>query len=560
MGDHLRGTHWWSNLENDYDDDTDADAGAGDDSNDDDDSKVDGVESTGTSDSCPYFYANECQYCPARYKCHNIWGCCEGTFCDEGLQKCVPTMLSPSSEPTLAPSLVPTTSQPSFVPTNHPSLTPTLSPFPALIPKNDPTIVTSSPQGTAIFLTAFVALASLFVYVRRGGKEDAAQAARDIRNNRKFATRQSITTFMKKLASTGSEFFIDPHRLDLGRVIGVGSHGVVYEGLYQGQDVAVKELVLESDAAHAKDSEQRFLQEIIALNRLDHPNVVELMGVGSLPSPANPRLFTFFFVMELAEASLREILQDDMQRFRISSVEQAVDLLKQVCDGGMHIHNKGLIHFDIKPENILVSGDGVAKICDLGLSEIGSRSHKDGTSDTDMPLHYVQEEVVNEEGEVDPLGDLQGTAPYIAPELINDYRPDVTKYVPSFAADIYSFGILFWEVLHAPLPTHPLHWDSYRILLEAKYNLYRPQVDEAFPAAITDLIQSCWAEDPGKRPTFAAIRQKLDTPFGGRHSSDNPAFSCDRAEIVVVGDVEEAADLQTGTAQRERNFSRSEML
>ena len=147
---------------------------------------------------------------------------------------------------------------------------------------------------------------------------------------------------MNRLEKSKEDFFIDPRRLDLGRVIGIGSHGVVYEGLYQGDDVAVKELVLEDNEQEAKDSRQRFLQEMLALHRLKHPNIIRLIGVGALISD-DQLSRTFFFVMELAHCSLRDVMQDDTMRIMISSLTKTLTLAKQICDGLAYMHSMGLM-------------------------------------------------------------------------------------------------------------------------------------------------------------------------------------------------------------------------
>ena len=137
---------------------------------------------------------------------------------------------------------------------------------------------------------------------------------------------------------------------------------------------------------------------------------------------------------------------------------------------------------------MLIVDGGVVKICDLGLCEVVTVSHE--TVDRRLSDHETF------------IRDLKGTAQYIAPELITDYRTNRANFEPSFPADVYSFGILFWELLHAPLPTHPLNWNPYRILVESKYNHYRPKIDPMLPIIIQSNLKSCWEVVPSNRPTF----------------------------------------------------------
>jgi serine/threonine protein kinase len=102
-----------------------------------------------------------------------------------------------------------------------------------------------------------------------------------------------------------------------------------------------------------------------------------------------------------------------------------------------------------------------------------------------------------------------GTSPYIAPELVTDYRKHAPKYLVTYTADIYSFGIVLWELLHAPMPTHPLRWDPYRILVECKYNNYRSTIDPSVPPKIAAIIRQCWATNPADRPDLHELSSEL---------------------------------------------------
>jgi len=227
-------------------------------------------------------------------------------------------------------------------------LSPTASPNLQLISPRAEQLQSVGTPVTAVFVTAVLAVAAFFVVVRRRGRRREFQTAEEVRKNRRFASRKSITTFMKKLEKAKEDILIDPHRLDLGRVIGMGSHGIVYEGLYQGMDVAVKELVLEDDETDAKESRQRFLQEMLALHRLNHPNIIKLIGVGAVQAETTLSR-TFFFVMELAKCSLRDVLQDDTMRVMISTLPKSLSLAKQICDGLAYMHSRDLMYVSLYP-------------------------------------------------------------------------------------------------------------------------------------------------------------------------------------------------------------------
>ena len=151
---------------------------------------------------------------------------------------------------------------------------------------------------------------------------------------------------------------------------------------------------------------------------------------------------------------------------------------------------------------------------------------------------------------------LQGTSPYIAPELVADYRTNAPQFDVSFASDVYSFGIVLWELLHAPVPSHPLSWDPYRILVEVKYNNYRPKIDSNIPTKIAEVITRCWATNPADRPTMLELAAEWDdliSSCASRHDW-NGSSSQTKTNDAMIAAVEELR------FSRRRELSRSSML
>jgi hypothetical protein len=290
---------------------------------------------------CPGLLCNafngKCDACNSTGACTIDSHCCSNVCLN---QTCygtpAPTNLRPTFAPTLYPTRQPTTLYPTHLPSNSPIQ------VIATKPNDSPPTTQVTPGGAAVFVTAILALAGLFLFVRRRARPIRFKNMHEVRKNRKFASRKSITTFMNKMEKSKEDCFIDPKKLELGRVIGVGSHGVVYEGSYSGKKVAIKELVLEEDENEAKDSRQRFLQEMIALHRLSHPNIIRLIGVGALYAEDSLSK-TFFFVMELAQCSLRDIMQDDNLRSAISSLPKSLGIAKQIGSGLAYMHSMDLM-------------------------------------------------------------------------------------------------------------------------------------------------------------------------------------------------------------------------
>src|SRR6266446_5072477 len=144
---------------------------------------------------------------------------------------------------------------------------------------------------------------------------------------------------------------------DLLEKIAEGGMGAIYKGRHRqtGQVVAIK--VMPAHMASNPVLLKRFEQEFRAASRLDHPNVVRALDYGD--SGASP-----YLVMEFVEG---ESLGKKLERDGKLPEDEAIRLIAQVAQGLHRAHKQGLIHRDVKPDNILVTADGVAKLADLGL-------------------------------------------------------------------------------------------------------------------------------------------------------------------------------------------------
>lgn len=148
--------------------------------------------------------------------------------------------------------------------------------------------------------------------------------------------------------------------------------------------------------------------------------------------------------------------------------------------GMEYLHGKNIVHFDLKCENLLVNMRDphrpVCKIGDLGLSKV------------------KQHTLVS--------GGVRGTLPWMAPELLSGKCTMVTEKI-----DVYSFGIVMWELLTGEEPYSDMHCAS--IIGGIVNNTLRPQIPTWCDPEWKSLMQSCWAPDPSERPSFSEISQKL---------------------------------------------------
>jgi eukaryotic-like serine/threonine-protein kinase len=200
--------------------------------------------------------------------------------------------------------------------------------------------------------------------------------------------------------------------------LGAGGMGEVYRARDSrlGRDVAIK--VLPSSSSADADRLQRFEQEARAAAALNHPNILALYDIGR--SEAGPYLVT-----ELLEG---ETLRSSLDRGALparKAIEQAV----QIARGLAAAHDKGIVHRDVKPENIFVTANGHAKILDFGLAKL---LESDGVvaGGTMLPT-------------TPPLttpGVVLGTVGYMAPEQVRGHHAD-------HRGDIFAFGAVLYEML-----------------------------------------------------------------------------------------------------------------
>ncbi len=204
-------------------------------------------------------------------------------------------------------------------------------------------------------------------------------------------------------------------QLEILELLGQGGMGLVYKAKQKSLDRIVALKVLAPEAAREAGFADRFSREARTLARLQHPNIVGVHDFGSADG-------LFYLVMEFVDgANLRQAIRTGKL-----SAREALAIVPQVCDALQYAHDQGVVHRDIKPENILVDRSGRVRIADFGLAKIVQRTPVDMT--------------------ITRAGQVMGTLHYMAPE---QYRtPDSVDH----RADIYSLGVVFYEMLTGELP------------------------------------------------------------------------------------------------------------
>jgi serine/threonine-protein kinase len=235
---------------------------------------------------------------------------------------------------------------------------------------------------------------------------------------------------------------------ELGDEIGRGGMGAVYRGrdLRLGRTVAIK--ILSGAGASEEDFRTRFAREARAMAALNHPNIVAVYDVGEEDGQR-------FIVMEFVEGRpLRDLLP--------MPVERALPLAVQICEALEYAHRQGVVHRDVKPENILVDGAGRVKMTDFGIARLTRPDSRGWT--------------------VTAPDEAFGTPLYMAPEAREGAAPDPRM-------DVYALGVVLYEMAMGRAPE----------------GAFDPP-----PAALEPVIRKALATSPEKRyPSIEALRRDL---------------------------------------------------
>jgi len=260
-------------------------------------------------------------------------------------------------------------------------------------------------------------------------------------------------------STSSSDHKVLNQRYELKEREGVGGMAHVYRA----EDIALRRVVaikvLREDLAEEPGLVNQFLREARAVAHLSHPNVVAVHDVGS-------DQHRHYMVLEhVAGEDLKSHIRLDAP----FSVERTLDYAIQICAGVGHAHRHGLVHCDIKPQNILVTPDGKVKVADFGISRLLSATQPIETSAT-----------------------LFGTPHYFSPE-----QAQGSPATP--ASDVYSIGVLLFEMLTARLPFDA---PDAHVLGHMHAHTNPPDIraeNPAVPDTVAQIIAKVFAKEPAAR-------------------------------------------------------------
>ena len=310
-------------------------------------------------------------------------------------------------------------------------------------------------------------------------------------NNNSNSTRNNrASTSELKTNALAEEFRIDAKNVRLLERIAVGGFAEVFRGSYQGTLVAVKQLL-----ERGKSVREKLENEVQTLARLRHPNLLLFMGYSLEP----PLILTEF----MRRGSLHGILKSE-ECFKVDGL-RCLNIAMAVARGMHYLHSRSppILHLDLKSPNILVDEKWRVKIADFGMSRVRFSTLASARSE------------------------FHGTPEWMAPEMLRAEPYDER-------ADIYSFGVVCWELLTARTPWDDLHpmqvvavvgyserrlvlppdWNKRReelVLASSQRHLPLTQADELAFDAIASLFDACSAKDVDARPkSFEHIARALD--------------------------------------------------
>ena len=252
-------------------------------------------------------------------------------------------------------------------------------------------------------------------------------------------------------------------RYEIIRSIGEGGMANVYlaRDIILERNVAIK--ILRGDLAGDEKFVRRFQREALSASSLSHPNIVEMYDVGEDNG-------TYYIVMEYVEGmTLKQLIK---KRGSLS-LSEAIDIMLQITDGIKEAHDSYIIHRDLKPQNILIKENGEVKITDFGIA---------------MALNSTQLTQTNS---------VMGSVHYLPPEQASGKGATIKS-------DIYSMGILFYELLTGKLPFKGDN--AVEIALKHMKNDIPSvrEINASIPQSVENIILKATAKNPKNRYESAA--------------------------------------------------------
>jgi len=255
-------------------------------------------------------------------------------------------------------------------------------------------------------------------------------------------------------------------------VLGRGAFGTVVLGRWRGRKVAVK--VMEAESGGTSARRRSSLESELRLRQLDHDNIIKVHQVHAVE-----KSYAVIIMEYVGSRNLHSLLVE--RKDKNLGRSWLLGAAAQVSGALQHCHQRQVVHLDVKPSNILVTSAGVCKLGDFGCSVTLSANGKG------------------------PEIELAGTPGYQAPELLKGE-------LPSKACDVYSFGILLWQLDSRSVPYLGQHPQV--VMFQVVSMVARPKPPPISAAAVglpafTALYSKCWAARPTERPSMEIVAKNV---------------------------------------------------
>ncbi|MBW8038725.1 MAG: serine/threonine protein kinase [Planctomycetes bacterium] len=267
-------------------------------------------------------------------------------------------------------------------------------------------------------------------------------------------------------------------QLEILELLGQGGMGAVYKARQKQLDRVVALKILPPEVGQTEAFAERFTREARSMAKLNHPRIVSVFDFGQTEDGL------CYFIMEFVDGTdLRHVIQTGEL-----GTDEALAIVPQVCEALQYAHEEGIVHRDIKPENILLDKKGRVKIADFGLAKL-----------LDKPATAYT---------LTQIGQRMGTPHYMAPEQIE--HPGQVDH----RADIYSLGVVFYEMLTGQLPIGRFAPPSTKVQVDVRLDRvvlktleYEPERRYQHASEVkTDVEQISSGPEP-PRPAVEAIQE-----------------------------------------------------
>uniref|UniRef100_A0A669DLY1 non-specific protein-tyrosine kinase n=1 Tax=Oreochromis niloticus TaxID=8128 RepID=A0A669DLY1_ORENI len=265
------------------------------------------------------------------------------------------------------------------------------------------------------------------------------------------------------------KYGIDRNDIVLGRILGEGFFGEVYDGVYKKNGERVN-VAVKTCKDCSPDVMEKFMSEAVIMKNLDHPHIVRLIGI----IEENP----VWIVMELYKyGELGNYLVQNKEKLTNTTL---VLFSLQICKALVYLGGVNMVHRDIAVRNVLVASPDCVKLGDFGLSRYIEDEEYYKASVTRLPIKWM------------------------APESINFRRF-------TSASDVWMFAVCMWEIMIGG--QQPFYWLENRdVINQLEQGIRLPKPDNC-PPALYSLMTRCWSYDPSERPSFTELVMKISFNF-----------------------------------------------